>query len=542
MRLVLVNVGDVDASNVAVTEVALASGQPVASASARLRVQVANHSDQAIDRLSLETSVGPSAQPVRTIDAIAAGQFAVTEIGIEFHRPGDEAITVAAPPDSLPIDNRRVLAIEVAPAVRILVVSGEPAVDAYADETHLLATALRPPGDVFSGNDVVVVDESSFDQARLSDYHVVVLANVYRVSEPQVEALERFVGAGGGVIVFAGDQVDPGLYNGALFRGGEGLLPARLTQVVHAPEGGVPLQIVDRLHPVFSGLGREGDPLGVSRIRFGEYFECVLPEVDPLAGEGGGEEPAAVPGKGADAGGPDSRGTSGELEAAAVGRPKAGRRGAANVIAVFDDPARRPAVIERRFGRGHVVLIATSADKEWNNWADHPTYLPVMVELVSLVARSGGDEGGVLVGQPIEFDLDPTRFTSDALVRGPGFPADPEVSLSALASPEGAALTLRWEHTRQSGVYQFVLRTHQGAEVTRLAAVNVDARESDLRQALPEELRDAIGVPFEYIAGLDALGGEDGAPRTELWPAFLVLAMGILMMEQGLAWWFGRRR
>ncbi len=537
LRLVLVNVGDAEASNVAITQLALASGQPVASSSARLRVQVANHSDESIDGLTLETTVGPSAQPVRTIDTIAAGQFAATEIGIDFHRPGDEAITVSKPPDALPIDDRRVLAVDVAPAVRVLVVNGEPALEAYADETHLLATALRPAGDVFSGNEVVVVDESGFDQAQLGDYHAVILANVYRVSEPQVEALERFVRTGGGLIVFAGDQVDAGLYNGALYRGGDGLLPARLADVVRAPEGGVPLTIVDRLHPVFSGLGREGDPLGVARIRFNQYYACELPDVEAAADDVGAIADA-------DEASADSADDAGASGAADPGVPAvaARERSAASIIAAFDDEEHRPAVVERRFGRGAVVLIASSADKEWNNWADHPTFLPVMVELVSNVARSSGDDGGVRVGEPIEFDLDPSRFTADALVRSPAFPAEPETSISALPAESGGGLTLRWEHTLQSGIYQFALRTLQGGEVTKLFAVNVDAAESDLSMATQEELRDAIGQPFEYIDGLDALGGSDGAARTELWSTFLVLAMAVLMLEQGLAWWFGRRR
>ena len=70
---------------------------------------------------------------------------------------------------------------------------------------------------------------------NLANHHVVMLANVYRVSEPAVESLERFVRRGGGLIAFLGDQVDPDLYNAALYRGGEGLLPGELSQQVRAP-------------------------------------------------------------------------------------------------------------------------------------------------------------------------------------------------------------------------------------------------------------------------------------------------------------------
>ena len=48
------------------------------------------------------------------------------------------------------------------------------------------------------------------------------------------------------------------------------------------------------------------------------------------------------------------------------------------VWARFDDDEENPAVIERSFGEGRVVMITTTADKEWHLWCDHPTFLPIM--------------------------------------------------------------------------------------------------------------------------------------------------------------------
>ena len=73
--------------------------------------------------------------------------------------------------------------------------------------------------------------------------------------------------------------------------------------------------------------------------------------------------------------------------------------------------------------------------------------------------------------------------------------------------------------------------------------VSVDPRESDLSMAEERELRRAMGdVPFEYVEGIDKLAAGSGDARTELWRVFLVVALGVLMGEQFLAWRWGRRR
>jgi uncharacterized membrane protein YfbV (UPF0208 family) len=48
-------------------------------------------------------------------------------------------------------------------------------------------------------------------------------------------------------------------------------------------------------------------------------------------------------------------------------------------------------------------------------------------------------------------------------------------------------------------------------------------------------------LPFVYVSGdqSEATAGED--VRRELWPTVLTALVALLMCEQGLAWWFGRR-
>lgn len=207
------------------------------------------------------------------------------------------------------------------------------------------------------------------------------------------------------------------------------------------------------------------------------------------------------------------------------------------------------------------MLVTTTVDKEWHHWPDHPTFLPVMMEFVHHVARRGGADRKHQVGETIELPLDPAVFEPDVLVRTPAYPNEHEVSLTASPLPgatplrgatslrgatgasDGRGLLLTWEHTDAAGLYQFLLKRREGGESVRLVAVNVDPRESDLAMANEDELRRAMGdVAFEYIKGLDQLSGAAGETRTELWRLLLFATVLALMLEQSLAWWWGRRR
>jgi hypothetical protein len=513
LRLFLIDIGDDEAGNMAVTQVTFGDRVLVAGTSGNVQATVANFADEPVSNVKVGLTVGDSNESSKTLGELAPGQIATLNAEMMTARAGDEWVRVELQNDPLPLDDVRYAAAPVSNAIRVLVVNGEPSADDYDDETSLLMTALRPEGEVFSGNEPAVVDETELEETRLSEFHVVLLANVYRLSEPAVERLERFVHDGGGVVFFLGDQVDPDFYNSSLYREGEGLLPAALLEASSAP-GGARLVVEDRLHPVMRALIREGDPLGIGQVDFFRFFTAQAAH---------NEEKAY-----------DTTQQSGDI----AGVPSATR-----VLAVFETDTSHPAVIERRFGAGRVILFTSSVDKEWNNWADHPTYLPVLMELVGHVARQSKGAGDVLVGAPIELRIDPAKVEPDALLRLPSYPAQREVSLSATAGTDGRGMVFRWEETHTSGLYRFALRQRDGSETIQIIAVNPDPRESDLTPANEEELRRTMPeIPFEYVDSLDQLTSRDRESRTELWAIFLIAALATLMTEQGLAWWWGRRR
>ncbi|MCB9850440.1 MAG: BatA domain-containing protein [Phycisphaerales bacterium] len=505
-RVVLVDVGDDNAQNVAITALEPVQRQLVTGVEAPLEVEFGNFSSADTGALELDVTIGQRSGASVRVPDIPAGGRTRAPVSTVFTQTGDEVVRMSLPKDDLPIDDARAIVARINDAVRVLIINGEPSTDAYLDEVSLLTTALRPEGEVFSGNRVDVIDETQLDAAHFEDYHLVVLCNLYRVSEPVADALHRFVFNGGGLLVFPGDQVsDPALFNATLFRGGEGLLPASLQAIIQAPESGVTLGAGDWRHPVVRVFSGEENPFR-RRIHFFQYFAL---------------EPAEAP----------------EADTADIDAPI---RPAARVIARFDDADQSPAIVERAYGAGRVMLFASTCDLEWNDWARDASFVVTTQEMVQYLARASAGGDAVTVGEPVRVAIDPSRFEQHALLREPGYPQVPEEDITA-APEERGGLALRWEQTERAGIYTFLLRGLDGEQQIRRVAVTLDPNESDLSPAQESELREAFGnLPVDYVAGIPARDDAADEGRKELWPSILVMALIALFLEQFLAWRFGK--
>jgi hypothetical protein len=194
-------------------------------------------------------------------------------------------------------------------------------------------------------------------------------------------------------------------------------------------------------------------------------------------------------------------------------------------------------------GSGRVILCTTSVDKEWTNLPERPAYIVLLMELVQYLARPASGGGEQLVGQPIQFTVDPTRFQHAAMLRLPSFPEEPAVRIESQPDARAGAPLLRWERTDQPGIYQFALAETSGGEQVRPVAVNVESSEGDLRHAERGDLLASMtGLPVEYVSGTTLAQQQDTPARRELWPTMLLLLVTVLMCEQALAWWFGGGR
>lgn len=538
LTLALIDVGAAAPRNVAMTAVIPLQPQCIAGIPARFEIAVANHTPTALTDVELSVAIArhgvgaaeapaDGAVPVHAlppvlIPRVAAGQVVREPIEVTFPGDGSDFLEVelagsVARSDGLRVDNRRSVAVAVAAAVNVLIVDGQPSNDPYRDEVYLLRTALRPAGRVASGNDVTVIDESELDSVDLDGAHCVILANVYPPNEAARRNIERYVRGGGGLILFVGDQVDPDIYNRQLFDGGRGLLPAALDEVVQTPVNAEPVTFGDwdTGEPMLRAFV---DDLAVllRQVRIDRFV--TVEEAVPDA-TGATTRPAA----------PRSERTTREKRPPAV------------VLARFSDGRRSPALIRRAYGRGSVLFVATTADQAWNDWAGNFSYVPVMLEMVLHMARRSEVPEQVPVGEPIVCGLDATEFQTDAAVRPPGYPLEPEIAMAATLDAEGHA-ALRFKGTSKAGLYRFMLTRTTGEPVVRYAAVNPDPVESNPARIGRIELEESlVEMDFDFVEDPSVFQEGSAGARREMWWPLLVWAVGVLMAEHTLAWWFGRR-
>lgn len=530
LRVGLIDVGADSPVNAAVTALTPAQPQTVAGVPARFDVAVANYTSSPMTDVELANSIAAQTIPPILIPRIDSDRVVRDAIEVTYPNDGSEFLRVSlagAGMDGLALDNTRATAVSVAAAVRVLIVDGEPNVDPYLDEVYLLRTALRPQGRAASGNDITVIDDDQLDQADLSGYHVVIMANVLRISETAKRSLENYVRGGGGLAIFLGDQVDADLYNQRLFDEGRGVLPVAIGRPVSAPAGqtGVSFGEWDSSRPMLRAFT---DSLAsiLKQVRVTTFVavdEASITPAAPAHARTGGEAASGAP-----AMGPAETDTLQNV-------------GNAAVIARFGDPQRSAALVERPFGRGHVLLITTSADQEWNDWASSFSFVPMMLEMVQHLARQPDEPGQVVVGTPLELFVEEGRFAPTARLRTPDYPNDPEIVLEPVTKPDGRKAYV-YDATERAGIYRFELTNLAGDAVTQYVAVNLDPGESNLARAGRADLDAALTeMKFDYLRDLSVLTTENAGGRRELWWPLLLGAAFVLMAEHGLAWWFGAR-
>jgi hypothetical protein len=302
--------------------------------------------------------------PYRPLDVPSRGE-AKANFPVTFATSGPHVLTARIESDRLAFDDERAEILVVPPAVRVLLVDGEPANDIEKDEVGFLYAVLDPPrGDeVLAGASAAPFEARSVephelrDEAlELGDFDLIVLANVEGLPADVVERLERWTASGKALIVTLGKRVEPASYNARLFRAdGSGLLPAELGSRIAIPRRSGYFRARDSSsdHPAFAFFADE---------RWRPLFTEV--PIYELFGS----------------------------------RPNDN----AKVLARVDDDAASPLLIEKSYDRGKVFLWTTSIDPEWTRLPESPkTLVPLIHEWFRYAARPITPPRNVAVGAAI---------------------------------------------------------------------------------------------------------------------------------------------
>ncbi len=461
--------------------------------------------------------------------------YTPTEPGV--HR-GRYAISTKAT-DRFREDDQFLFALTVAPRVKLLLVNGNPTADPYESETLYLKAALsatdkdpasggrKPPGEDKPGSlrppladkeflrslDVQEIAEPAINDQALSDASVVILANCGALQPAHFEALRKFVTAGGGLLVFPGDRVNPDIYNKQFFPvpGPQG---DRLTTATLAPPQGDPekaetferFAVLDFAHPVLSVFD---DPEGkyLRGVRFYRRFPLTLPKLEDGKETKAGDWPLANFANGA------------------------------------------PALVESRFGEGRVILAAFPANSKWTNLPLKPEFVPLLLRLVSHVEHRAEVEAPAAVppGGVAEIAV------SGAWAGGPG-----KVS-GKVTDGAGRSTTLdfqrsatryiaAYETTAEPGYYTVEVRGDPAAPdkvVTTAFAVNLAPEESDFTTLDEQQFRDLL--PSAKVTFVDAsaeaqqVQGVIGSEQ-EVWRPLIAIMFVVIGVEFLLATLRGQRK
>jgi hypothetical protein len=519
LRVVPIASGVTPRDNVAVHDLRQERRQTLAGQPTILTARVANHTRARLERVALQLELDGSPVPAEPIERIEPEQEQKVSVEVTFPEEGLHEVTLAVSSlDRFAWDDACRLAVRAKESLPVLLVNGQPATDPQRDEVHLLRTALAPPGAFTSGIRVEVIDPSELEGTDLGSFDCVMLCNVGPVPPGAVAALERFAQQGGGVVFFLGSEAgEPEEFNRAFWAEGAGLLPLPLTGLQHFGEGGgVGLFRVGE-HPV-TAIFPAGQAALSEQVRFRAYYAT--------------DESAA------------SAGATTEAVASGEQRPV---RPAAAVLARFADAAQAPAIIERGFGRGRVLLFTSSVDLDWNDWprALDGSYVVTMLELAQYASRGDDAPGSLLCGESLTISVPPETYEPRAIIRFAGDEREPplEVLPDAAAGSVGEPLVLIGPPAERVGTYRAELVRRSGGTELRPLCVNLEPGESDLAVASAAEIEAALGdLPHERVIPADSflLGRE--RTRREVWASLLALLVAVLMTEQALAWWFGAPR
>ena len=219
----------------------------------------------------------------------------------------------------------------------------------------------------------------------------------------------------------------------------------------------------------------------------------------------------------------------------------------ARVVARFDDSS--PALIERRVGRGRVVVWTSTLDDVWNDLALQPVDLPFVHRVAEYLGGRAEAQPWFITGQVVDL-ANPEALVTAGLVSSEAAGLAEGLEQVAL-TPTGGTIALpadegpRYLPLDEHGFYT-VRRPGSDPDRPFVMAVNVDLAESNLARIDPEELVAQITAPAavtEAGASLNQapdLRREDQERRQSLWRWLLLAALGLFIVETILSNWVSR--
>ena len=339
--LVIVRPDDAPAANAALAKIAITT--PLVTAGARVSgaATVANFSAAPLhDSLTVNFLNSDVASTSVEVPPNGTQDFA-----FDFQIPDSIAGKVARgvgrlQGDNLPADDRFYFSVPIHQAAQVVVFEGASVGPDRVHSGFYLRRALAAgtPG----GMEPPALDAAAIEDADLSGYSAVFLADVPRLSDRAVVKLDNFIKGGGTVVYFPGDSTDIANLQRVDF------LPAVALRYRDLPSGRLSSQITDPGNPLFANTWNPGTPF------------------PPL---------------------PQHRLIEWRLKG--------------NALALVVVGGSEGFVMEGNIGAGKSYLINASPDRAWGDFPLSPAFLPLVQQIALQSTERGRASQDYTVGQAI---------------------------------------------------------------------------------------------------------------------------------------------
>lgn len=484
--LKIIDVGDDQTVNTTLTRFEQEDTLALPGTPVKLRAAIRNDTAAPIRGGQATLEIDGQPRPM-VLPELPPRQTTEVPLTVNFPRPGQHLLKLNIPGDSLAGDNVRFLAVSSRSEVNVAMVDGRidsRPFESSTDYVQVALTAGTDPWNVTRRADTEWRGRLADPQLRGAD--VIVLSNVSSLSNQQVSELEKLVNEGTGLMIFCGELVDVALYNQQLYRDGAGLLPAKLERATDEAPTGLLIEGLDDspLFPLTSIV-----PDALARVRPKRFITSTI-----------SQRPDQI----------------------------------VRVLARWNNAQTHPAVVEKRFGRGRVVLFTTSADRQWGDWPIDPTYVLSVRSVAATIARPEPAATNFSAGQEIAWPLLPEQ-----VVRNPFIAPPDESAPQAMLADEHR---LRFVDTSRAGKYAMTWKDARDIEQSRFLSASFDAAESNLAPIPDEEVIRILSPMNPTIVHWLAGAQSPTEGGTEIWRTLMVIVLALLGMETILATWVGREK
>lgn len=458
----------------------------------QIRANVRNYGDNPRPDLKVTLKVDGRDKTTSQVSlgAKSQGQVLFTHV---FDTAGSHVVEIETEADVVKADNSFLASIPVRDKLGVLLVDGAPGAtpDDLKGETGFAQIALSPfaAGKVEQADliQAKVVTADALTAKAISEAAVVVLANVAKLGDEPLKALETFVQQGGGLLLFTGDRSDPAWWNGPLGK----LAPLQMGAMAgdlkdNAPTAALASQRFENPALEIFNDARNGD---LSDVAVKAWYRFKAPERS-----GGPEDPVV-----------HARLDSGD-----------------------------PLFVEKPFGQGRVIACATALDSDWSNLPARPSYLPLIQRLCVYLASNVYPPRNLQVGEQLVSFVPAASAGKKALLT---LPDTSTVEVEVVKKGERGVV--EYPQTRRPGLY--TLLPAGGTPIHYV--VNAERSESDLVK-LPEADIKALAKThgLQLVRSAEEFKALDKVQRygREVWKWALLVLLALLFVELILQQKFAR--